>query len=92
MSGGRESINGADGNRATSTKVTVATDVSGESEWSRGKRCDIDAAKRRSQTENWEVRVNQSKPKLTNVRIESQTHKITEIVPGGNTSGGSRDG
>ena len=32
-----------------------------------GKRCDIDAAKRRSQTENWEVRVNQSKPKLTHV-------------------------
>src|SRR4029077_15302465 len=29
-----------------------------------GTRCDIDAAKRRSQTENWEVRVNQSKPKL----------------------------
>ena len=28
-----------------------------------GKRCDIDAAKRRSRTENWEVRVNQSKPK-----------------------------
>jgi len=26
-----------------------------------GTRCDIDAAKRRSQTENWEVRVNQSK-------------------------------
>ena len=30
-----------------------------------GKRFDIDAAKRRSQTKNWEVRVNQSKFKLT---------------------------
>src|SRR5947207_13936569 len=32
-----------------------------------GKRCDIDAAKRRSRTENWEIRVNQSKPKLKHV-------------------------
>src|SRR5881392_1387318 len=32
-----------------------------------GKRCDIDAATRRSQTENWELRVNQSKPKLKHV-------------------------
>src|SRR5206468_10015654 len=40
-----------------------------------GTRCDIDAAKRRSQTENWEVRVNQSKPKLTHIRKEFQTRK-----------------
>src|SRR5437763_16804511 len=32
-----------------------------------GKRCDIDAAMRRSQTENWELRANQSKPKLKHV-------------------------
>jgi hypothetical protein len=49
-----------------------------------GKRCDIDAAKRRSQTENWEVRVNQSKPKLTYIRKESQTRKGWTNVPGGN--------
>ena len=48
-----------------------------------GKRCDIDAAKRRSQTENWEVRVNQSKPKLTHVPNVSQTPRIMETFPAG---------
>ena len=41
-----------------------------------GKRCDIDAAKRRSQTENWEVRVNRSNPKLGHIKKESQTRKL----------------
>src|SRR5947207_1593543 len=48
-----------------------------------GKRCDIDAAKRRSQTENWEVRVNQSKPKLTHIGKESQTRKLRKSFPAG---------
>jgi len=57
-----------------------------------GKRCDIDAATRRSQTENWEIRVNQSKPTRKDVPELSNTHVIAELVPDGNTSGGSRDG
>src|SRR5438477_5551664 len=46
-----------------------------------GKRCDIDAAKRRSQSENWEIRVNQSKPKLKHVpecqktRLENRSRR-----------------
>src|SRR5437762_10891386 len=48
-----------------------------------GKRCDIDAAKRRSQTENWEVRVNQSKPKLTHVPNVSQTPESWKPFPAG---------
>jgi hypothetical protein len=53
-----------------------------------GKRCDIDAAKRRSRTENWEIRVNQSKPKLTHVPNVSQTARIMKTVPGGNGADG----
>src|SRR5438874_7476079 len=48
-----------------------------------GKRCDIDAARRRSQTEKWEVQVNQSKPKLTYIRKESQTRKSQKSFPAG---------
>ena len=46
-----------------SPQVSFLEKVNGVS----GKRCDIDAAKRRAQPENWEVRVNQSKPKLERV-------------------------
>ena len=49
-----------------------------------GKRCDIDAAKRRSQTENWEVRVDQSKSKRKYVPELSHTHVTYRNVPGGN--------
>ena len=48
-----------------------------------GKRCNIDVAKRRSQTENWEVRVNQSKPKRESVTELSNAHVITETFPAG---------
>ena len=48
-----------------------------------GKRRDIDAAKRRSQTENWEVRVNQSKPKLKHVPECQKTYKVREPFPAG---------
>src|SRR5205823_7801645 len=44
-----------------------------------GKRCDTDAATRRSQTENWEIRVNQSKPTCTRIPRESETHNVTQI-------------
>ena len=53
-----------------------------------GKRCDIDAAKRRSQTENWEVRVNQSKPKRAHIRKESQHTKRRKTFPAGMESMG----
>ena len=52
-----------------------------------GTRCDIDAAKRRSQTENWEVRVNQSKPQLKHVpecqrltRLENRSRRESNTV------------
>ena len=59
------------------------------SEWERangasGTRCDIDAAKRRSQTENWEVRVNQSKSRLTHFPDDvSDSKKRGRTFPAG---------
>jgi hypothetical protein len=41
-----------------------------------GKRCDIDAAKWRSQIETWEVRVNQPKSKREHVPESPNTHVI----------------
>jgi 5-methylcytosine-specific restriction endonuclease McrA len=48
-----------------------------------GTRCDIDAAKRRSQTENWEVRVNQSKPKLKHVPECQRLTRLQQSFPAG---------
>ena len=48
-----------------------------------GKRCDIDAAKRRSQSENWEIRVNQSKPKLKYVPECQRLTRLEQTFPAG---------
>ena len=48
-----------------------------------GKRCDIDTAKRRSQTENWEVRVNQIEAQAKACNRVSKTHRTREPFPAG---------
>src|SRR6266536_5793396 len=48
-----------------------------------GTQCDIDAAKRRSQTENWEVRVNQSNCRVVHVPQRLRLTKLQNTFPAG---------